>query len=60
MSDILSLLFRPVLIMKFQRRQKEKSSYTVKKSVDFTVKYLATSCRSISRYFYWRLLVEHF
>ena len=27
MSDILSLLFRPVLIMKFQRRQKETRSY---------------------------------
>ena len=26
----------------------------------FTVKYLATSCQSISRYFYGRLLVEHF
>ena len=33
---------------------------TVKKSVDFTVKYLATSCQSISRYFYGPLLVEHF
>ena len=31
-----------------------------KKSVDFTVKYLATSCKSISRCFYGRLLVEHF
>ena len=30
--------------------------YTVKQSVDFTVKYLATSSQSISRYF----LVEHF
>ena len=31
-----------------------------KKSVDFTAKYLATSCQSISRCFYGRLLVEHF
>ena len=35
-------------------------NYTVKKSVDFTVKYLATRCQSISRCFYGRLLVEHF
>ena len=31
-----------------------------KKSVDFAVKYLATSCQSISRCFYGRLLLEHF
>ena len=31
-----------------------------KKSVDFTVKYLATCCQYISRCFYGRLLVEHF
>ena len=35
-------------------------SCTVKKSVKFTVKYLATSCQSISRYLHGRLLVEHF
>ena len=34
--------------------------YTVKKSLDFTVKYLATSCLFISRYFYRRLLAKHF
>ena len=35
-------------------------AYTVEKIRSFTVKYLATSCQSISRYFYERLLVEHF
>ena len=37
-----------------------KCAYTVKKSVDFMVECLATSCQSISHYFYGRLLVEHF
>ena len=35
-----------------------QGAYTVKKSVDFTVKYLATI--SISSYFYGCMLVEHF
>ena len=34
--------------------------YTVKKSVDFTVKYLASGCQFFYRYFYGRLPVEHF
>ena len=47
-------------LVKMRRYTCNASSYTVKTSVDFTVKYLATSCQSISRYFYGRLLVEHF
>ena len=31
-----------------------------KKSVDFTVKYLASGCQFFYRYFYGRLPVEHF
>ena len=31
-----------------------------KKSVDFTVKYLASDCQFFYRYFYGRLPVEHF
>ena len=31
-----------------------------KKSVDFTVKYLASRCQFFYRYFYGRLPVEHF
>ena len=34
--------------------------YTVKKSVDFTVKYLASGCQFTYRYSYVRLPVEHF
>ena len=30
-------------------------AYTVKKSVDFTVKYLASGCQFFNRYFYGRL-----
>ena len=33
--------------------------YTVKKSVDFTVKYLASGCQFFNRYFYGRLPVQH-
>ena len=31
-----------------------------RKSVDFMVEYLASSCQFTCRYFYGRLLVEHF
>ena len=31
-----------------------------KKSIDFTVKYLASGCQFCYRYFYGRLPVEHF
>ena len=34
--------------------------HTVKKSVDFTVKYLASGCHFFYRYFYGRLPVGHF
>ena len=34
--------------------------YTVKKSVDFTVNYLASGCQFFYRYFNGRLPVEHF
>ena len=36
------------------------NQYTVKKSVDVTVKYLASGCQFFYRYFYGRLPVEHF
>ena len=35
-------------------------NYTVKKSVGFTAKYLASGCKFFYRYFYGRLPVEHF
>ena len=35
------------------------TAYTVKKSVDFTVKYLASGCQFFYRYYYGRLPVEH-
>ena len=34
--------------------------YNVKKSVDFTVKYLASGSQFFYRYFYGRLPVQHF
>ena len=40
--------------------KKNEIAHCKKRSVDFTVKHLASSCQSISRYFYGRLLVEHF
>ena len=36
-----------------------KHSYTVKKSVDFTVKYIASVCQFIYRYFYGPPPVQH-
>ena len=33
-------------------------SHTVKKSVHFTVKYLASGCQFFNRYFYGRLPIE--
>ena len=36
------------------------SVHCKKNPVDFTVKYLASGCQSVSRYFYRRLPVEHF
>ena len=34
--------------------------YTVKKSIDFTVKYVGSGCQLFYRSFYGRLPVEHF
>ena len=44
----------------YTKAKKTSSSNTVKKSEDFTVKYLASDCQFFYRYFYGRLPVEHF
>ena len=46
--------------MYFIRVSTKNTEYTVKKSVDFTVKYLESGCQFFYRYFYGRLSVEHF
>ena len=52
-SNILLSYFKTSIIWSVMNSQCKKSS-------DFTVKYPATSCQIISRYFYGRLLVNHF